>query len=77
MNEDMERIISHERYTLTLRHEYVDTDGQPHCLEEPIVVRYYVPHINEEPSLSSAIVINNMMEQMRMYMIEKGGKNEN
>lgn len=66
-------VIPYERYTLTLRHEYTDPDGQTYHLEEPIEVSCYVPHMDEMPS---AIVINDMMERMRMYMIEKGGKNE-
>ena len=68
--------IPHERYTLTLRHEYIDPDGQPHYLDEPIVVSYFVPHMDERSLPSSAIVINDMMERMRMYMIEKGGEND-
>ena len=69
-------IIPYERYILKLRHEYVGSDGQHHDLEEPIVVSYSVPHIDEKSLPPSAIVINEMMERMRRFMVEKGGKNE-
>lgn len=69
-------MIPYERYTLTLRHEYVDSVGQVHYLEEPIVVSYSVPHMDKMLLSPSAIVINDMIEQMRRYMIEKGKKNE-
>lgn len=68
-----EDLFPHERYTLTLRHEYVDSDGQRHSLDEPIVVSYSMMHMNEMPVSSSAIVINDMMERMRMFMIERVG----
>lgn len=47
-------IITHERYTLTLRHEFVGPDGQPHHLEEPISVSYVVPYTDEGSLPSSA-----------------------
>ena len=68
-------MIPQERYTLTLRHEYVDSDGQHHSLEEPIAVSYAVMRMDEMSAPSSAIVINEMMERMRMYMIEGGEQN--
>lgn len=64
-------IIPHERYTLTLRHEYVDSDGQHHSLDEPIVVSYSVMHTDERSVPPSAMVINEMMERMRRFMIER------
>jgi len=73
MNEDL---FPHERYTLTLRHEYVDYDGHRYNLDEPIVVCHSVMHMNEMSVPSSAIVINDMMERMRMYMIERGRQDE-
>lgn len=69
-------MIPQERYTLTLRHEYVDSDGQHHSLDEPIVVSYSVVHMDERTVPPSAIVINEMMEQMRKFMIERGGQND-
>lgn len=66
-------MIPQERYTLTLRHEYVDSDGQHHSLDEPIVVSYSVMHMDERAP-SSAIVINEMMERMRKFMIERAKK---
>ena len=71
-----EELFPHERYTLTLRHEYVDSDGQHCSLDEPIVVSYSVMHMDERSVPSSAIVINDMMERMRMYMIERGRQDE-
>lgn len=73
MSEDL---FPHERYTLTLRHEYVDSDGQHHSLDEPIVVSYSVMHMDGMSVPSSAIVINDMMERMRMFMIERRQMNE-
>lgn len=68
-------MIPQERYTLTLRHEYLDSDGQHHSLDEPIVVSYSMMHIDERSSVPpSAIVINEMMERMRKFMIERGGQ---
>ena len=67
-------LFPQERYTLTLRHEYVDSDGQCHSLDEPIVVNYSVMHMNEISVPSSAIVINDMMERLRMFMIERVGR---
>lgn len=69
-------IIPQERYTLTLRHEYVDQDGQSRNLEEPIKVSYSVLHMDERSLPPSAIVINHMMDQMRKYMIEREGQDE-
>lgn len=68
MSEDL---FQHERYTLTLWHEYVDSDGQHHSLDEPIMVSYSVMHMDERSAPSSAIVINDMMERLRMFMIER------
>lgn len=72
--EEIGMIIPHEQYTLTLRHEYVDQDGQYHSLDEPIVVSYSVIHMDERSVPPSAIVINEMMEQMRKFMVERGTK---
>ena len=68
MSEDL---FPQERYTLTLWHEYVDSDGQCHSLDEPIMVSYSVMHMDERSAPSSAIVINDMMERLRMFMIER------
>ena len=74
-------ILPHEQYTLTLRHEYVDSAGQHYSLDEPIMVSYSVMHIDERSSVPpSAIVINEMMERMRKFMIksmiERGRQDE-
>ena len=69
-------MIPQERYTLTLQHEYIDSDGQRHSLDEPIVASYAVAHMDEMSLPSSAIVINDMMDQMRKYMIERGRRDE-
>ena len=67
-------MIPQERYTLTLRHEYLDSDGQHHSLDEPIVVSCSVVRMDARSVPPSAIVINEMMERMRKFMIERGGQ---
>jgi len=64
-------MIPQERYTLILQHEYIDPDGQHHSLDEPITVSYAVVHMDGISAPSSAIVINDMMERLRMYMVER------
>ncbi len=63
-----------EKYTLTLKHEYVDIDGRPLVLvDEPIVVTQI---INHEFTYGASIVINDMFERMRQYMLRESERKE-
>ena len=69
-------IIQHEQYTLVLRHEYIDQDGQHHNLENPIAVSYSAADMDERSIPPLSFVINEMMERMRMYIIERWRQDE-
>ena len=58
-------IMSHEVYTLTLTHTLVGKDGERYLMEEPIEVRQIACVPN------SGIVINEMIDRMRDYLLSK------
>lgn len=60
-------MIPTERYTLVLRHEYVDEDGNRHELDKPITVSHI---ITIHPSGMRSVVINDMVERMRIYLLQ-------
>ena len=60
-------MIPTERYTLILKHEYIDEEGNKHELDEPVIVTHimYVPQFGYVSA-----VINDMIEQMRHYVLQ-------
>lgn len=62
-----------EMYTLTLTHECV-VDGEKVKIERPLVVRQLVSH--KYMYANDAIVINEMLEKMRDYLLKQVGVGE-
>ena len=72
----MRKTIPYEIYTLTLEHEYVDDDGKRIKLDEPIKTCYMAMKDRVvNPPVS--IVINDMMDKMKAYMLHEVSKTTN
>lgn len=65
----MKKIIG-EQYKLTLRHVFVDDDGNSKDIEQPIVVGYAIP-IEDLLCKNHAIIVNEMLNRLTSYMLEK------
>ena len=63
-------MIQQERYTITLCHEYLDTDGKYKSLSEPIQVSYSMINVDTK-SLLPVQIINDMMDRLKMCLIER------
>ena len=57
-----------EVYTLTLKHEYVYSDGKHHLVDEPIFVKQV---ISPEYVHRTSVVVNEMIERMRRFLMQK------
>lgn len=57
-----------ERYRLTLTHEYIDDDGEAHKIEDPIRTDYNI--MNDGINAPTAVVINEMLERLRRFMLD-------
>ena len=69
--DDKMKIVPHERYVLTLRHEYVDEDGERHSFEDPITVEHVtLPGGRWGMIPPTSIVINEMLDQMKRYILQ-------
>ena len=58
-----------EQYTLILKHEFIDSDGKHHLIDEPIFVKQIISQ--ELIGCSTSIVVNDMLERMRAYLLQK------
>ena len=64
------RIFPHEEYTLTLKHEFVDSNGDVHLLRDPLVVKQIlIMHGGENVSL----MLNYMLEKMASEILRREG----
>lgn len=72
--DDNEKIIV-ERYRLTLKHEIIDGDGTTHELDKPLIVDMVVP-IGDMFIAGTPIMINEMLDRMKNYVLEKMGRGE-
>lgn len=57
-----------EEYRLILTHEYHDSDGTHIRLDEPVVITHCFPHLDMMPQ---SVVINEMMEKMKLYLLRE------
>ena len=58
-----------EQYTLILKHEFIDSDGKKHQIDEPIFVKQIIS--NESLAWRHSVVVNDMLERMRAYLLMK------
>jgi len=58
-----------EQYTLILKHEFIDSDGKKHTIDEPICVKQIIG--NESLAWQPSVVVNDMLERMRAYLLMK------
>ena len=66
--------MKNEIYKLTFEHYILDDeDGKKVRIDDPISVQYV---ISMPDGVSLPIVINNMIEEMKRYLLEKIDKNE-
>lgn len=65
-------LVPIEQYTLILKHEYVDGNGERHEFEKPIKVSYTVcMDATNQMQMPKSVVVNEMMERMGRYVIER------
>ena len=74
INRDREegRIFPHEQYTLTLKHEFVDSNGDTHLLSDPLVVQY-ISIIIMDRFETISLVVNYMLEKMKREILRREG----
>lgn len=63
-------VLPNEQYTLILKHEYVDGNGERHELENPIKVSCTVC-MDVTNQMPKSVVVNEMVERMGRYLIER------
>lgn len=63
------KTLSFERYRLIFKHEYIDSDGEAHAIEEPLVINYN--KIANLYNTSSSIVINDMIDKLKHELLAK------
>lgn len=56
-----------ERYRLTLEHEYIDSKGEAHQIEDPIRTDYSIRRDESNPPTS--VIINEMLERLRRFIL--------
>lgn len=61
------RNMTIERYRLTLEHEYIDSNGKVHKIEDPIRTDYNI--IMGESNPPTVVIINEMLERLKYYML--------
>ena len=59
--------MTFERYRLTLEHEYIDSKGEAHQIEDPIRTEYSIRRDENTPP--TAVIINEMLERLRRFML--------
>ena len=80
MNDPIE-ILKHdhcvpiEKYTLILKHEYVDKDGKPHLIDQPFMVSS-VAYSQNGMVVPVNVVIRNLTEKMAHEVIRIYGGEE-
>ena len=68
----MGEMIPFERYKIILCHEYSDSDGQLHNIEEPLCVSYVV--VRGEKYGGESIMINEMMDRLKQALLQRIGE---
>ncbi len=62
-------VMPHEQYTMTLSHEYVDSDGKVVQLDLPVKVKYLIaPEVVE--CVPRSVLVNEMLERMGRYILD-------
>ena len=65
------RMCPHEQYTLTLKHEFVDSNGDIHLLSDPLVVKHIsIMYRGENVSM----MLNYMLEKMVNEILRREGR---
>jgi hypothetical protein len=58
------KCLAHEEYSLTYKHEFIDSEGTRHLLEEPVTAAFSM--LTEVPQ---CLVINEMLERLCQYIL--------
>ena len=56
-----------ERYRLVFMHEIIDSDGNRHQINEPIICNYCLPISGG----CNAVVLNEMIERLRDHLLKQ------
>lgn len=68
--------LSYEKYRIVLTHEYIDSDGQKHRLEEPLAVEYTLLLDNMGFTVRPSVLINEMMDKLKIGLLTRFENNE-
>lgn len=64
-----------EKYSLILKHEYIDTDGRAHLLNEPLVVNGIISSFDGNTMICPVNeMIHSLFERMEYEAMQKYGE---
>lgn len=64
-----------EKYSLMLKHEYIDENGKAYMLNEPLVVTGMISSFEKNAMISPLnVMIHNLCERMEHEAIQKYGE---
>lgn len=66
--------ISYERYRTVLIHEFVDNDGKCIPIDPPLSVQYSIMR-GENFGVPTCLLLNEMMDKLKMALIENAERN--
>lgn len=74
-NEVESKTFSFERYSLVLKHEYIDMDGKAHLLNEPLVINGTISSFEGNAMICPVnAMIHSMFERMEYEAMQKYGE---
>ena len=56
-----------EKFTLTLRHDYIAPNGRQYELDKPIVATYAITHMPEVPH---GVIIEKMLKDLEAFVLD-------
>ena len=65
----MSEKIPFERYRITLRHEFIDDQGEAYKIDDPLSVDYMMLR-GEKYGMPMPLLINEMMDKLKMALID-------
>ena len=73
--EDGSKMVPFERYTLILKHEYIDKGGKARLLNEPLVVNGMISSFDGNAMICPVnTMIRNLLERMEYKAMQKYGE---
>ena len=69
------KMVPFEKYSLMLKHEYIDEDGKSHSLNEPLVVNGMISSFDGKAMICPVnVMIHRLLERMEYEAIQKYGE---